>query len=767
MNHGLLDPYRTLRSETNVISPIHAVCAAGLLAAASAQCQTAPSRETNAPPALLPEVVVRGAAEPAFRVDAVSSPKFTQPLLDTPQTITAVPREVFTQQGAFNLSDVLRNTPGITFAAGEGGNVASGDSFFMRGFDASNNIFVDGVRNTGAISRDVFNVEQVEIAKGPAGADNGRGGSSGYVNLATKMPRLESLRGAGMSVGSAEQKRLTLDLNQPVPLARTGDWLNGSAFRLNGLWMEGGVPGRDYVRNGSWALAPSFALGLGTPTRVIVRGSFTEQDNVPDSGLPASALPGAVPTTPPTGAVDQENYYGLADRDFERVSSGSLNLTLEHDLNESIVLVNQLVYSSTDRDALLTYFQNSSIAMYDPATGLASPRRIRNQTRNEIISNQLNGTANFETGFIEHDLSSGLEFSREKQSVPSWTAVAGPATSIYEPDPFRPVSAAQIPFRAANDPYADGLIDTAAAYVFDTLKLNRFFHVHGSVRVEHYQAGNVTLAGSTNPLASMPQELETGGGLVSWKGGLVFKPLPLGSLYFSVANSLQPPGTTFTLSSATNNLNNAGSLFDPVENRNFEVGTKWDFFDRRLSTSLAFYRSENLNNLVQDSTTLEFVQEQENIVEGVEFGVSGRITDSWFVFGGFGHADSEFNAPGNTTGAVNNGAALRFTPRWSGNLWTSWKLPFGLILGGGLQYTDSVLRSTSGNQPARTATSIPSVQDYWLFHGMAGYDFSKHFSLRLNVNNLLDEDYYRLNNNGGRYYPGIPRSFLLTATFTF
>lgn len=761
--HTPTDPV-SLRTFARQPSPLHAACATALLLAGPAHGQ-APAASTNAP-AHLPDVVVRESAEPAFKVDAMSSPKFTQPLLDTPQTIVAVPKEVFTQQGAMTLSDVLRNTPGITFAAGEGGNVASGDSFFMRGFDASNNIFVDGVRNPGAITRDVFNLEQVEIAKGPAGADNGRGGSSGYVNLATKMPNLAEAYGGSFSYGSADVKRLTADFNQPVPLGDKGDWLHGSAVRFNGLWQAGGVPGREVIENNSWAVAPSFALGLGTPTRVIVRGSYTEQDSLPDSGLPVAALPGSLPTTPPTGPVDQSNYYGIANQDFEAVTSGSVNLLVEHDVNDAVTVRNQTVFTSTERDALLTYFQNSTATMYDPTNGIVTPRRIHNQTANDILSNQLNATATFDTGFIGHSLSGGLEASRETQSVPTWTAVNGPGTSIYAPDSYRPVTAAQIPFQAANTPYADGQIDTAAAYVFDTLKLNRFFMLNGSLRWEYYQTEYATLAGSTNAAATTPTRLETDGDLLSWKGGVVFKPLPHGSVYVSVANSLQPPGTGFTLSAATNNVNN-GALFEPVENRNYEVGTKWDFFQSKLSTSLAVYRSENLNNLVQDTTTLEYVQAQENIVEGVEFGVSGRLTDSWFVFGGFGYADSEFVAPAGTSGAANTGAALRFTPRWSGNLWTSYKLPFGLIVGGGLQYSDAVLRSTAGTPPAATATSLPGTQSYWLFNAMLGYDFSKHFSLRLNVNNLFDEDYYRLNNNGGRYYPSVPRSFLLTANLAF
>lgn len=730
------------------------------VAAIDANAADPAANSTNSPSKMAPTVVE------ASPLPEMTSPKFTQPILDTPQTLVVVPREVFAQQSAVSLSDVLRNTPGISFAAGEGGNVASGDAFFMRGFDASGNIFVDGVRNTGAVTRDIYNVEQVEIAKGPAGADNGRGGSSGYVNLSTKTPRLDPSYGAGFMYGSAEVKRFTADVNQPLKLGDSGDWINGSAFRLNGMFQESGVPGRDYVENKGWAIAPSIAFGLSSNTRLFIFGSYNRQDNLPDSGLPVAALPGGIQTVPATGPVDQDNYYGIANSDFEKADISSINGRIEHDLNDSVTLRNQLSYNKVDRDALTTFFQNSAVAMYNPTNGLVTPRRIRAQNENEIITDQFNATAKFDTGFIGHSLSGGAEFAREQQSVPAWTAVNGPSTSIYTPDAFRVANAAQTPFQAANSPYADGRIDTLAGYLFDTMKLNKYFLLSGSVRVEHYDVEAKSVAGSTNAAAIAPTTLGADGMLVSWKGGLTFKPVENGSLYVAAANSMLPPGTTFTLSAATNNVNN-GSLFDPVENRNYEAGVKWEFFKKRLSTSLAFFRSENLNNVVQDLNTLEFIQDQENIVQGIELGLSGKITEEWLVFGGLGYADSEFSAPLNSSGGGNNGSVLRFTPRLTANLWTSYRLPFGLTLGGGFNYSDSVLRSTTANPAAPSAIALPGTQAYWVFNLMAQYDFSKHFNVRLNVNNVADEFYFRLNNNGGRFYQGTPRSFLVSANLLF
>ena len=161
--NAICHPYcLRLMNEQNLKPLAALLMTQGLAAVAHAQSTNAPSAtDTNA--TLLPDVMVQGQRGRPFKVDQVSSPKFTQPLLDTPQTIVAIPKEVYTQQGATTLSDVLRNTPGVTFAAGEGGNVASGDSFFMRGTDISGNIFVDSVRDAGGYSRDVYNLEQVEI----------------------------------------------------------------------------------------------------------------------------------------------------------------------------------------------------------------------------------------------------------------------------------------------------------------------------------------------------------------------------------------------------------------------------------------------------------------------------------------------------------------------------------------------------------------------------------------------------------------------------
>ena len=220
-----------------------------------------------------------------------------------------VSKEVLKQQGATTLSQALRNTPGVTFLLGENGNTATGDSIFMRGFDTQGSIFVDGIRDLGTVSRDTFNTEQVEIAKGPAGPDYGRGAASGYVNLASKVPTTEDVTSGTASYGTSSNARITGDFNHQFEGT-------DAAMRLNIMGQDGEVDGRDFIERKGWAFAPSLAFGLEGETRSYFYLLHSEQDNTPDGGIPVIGLDGFYnPAFAPGGAnagvvpepVDTEN----------------------------------------------------------------------------------------------------------------------------------------------------------------------------------------------------------------------------------------------------------------------------------------------------------------------------------------------------------------------------------------------------------------------------------------------------------------------------
>jgi catecholate siderophore receptor len=680
----------------------------------------------------------------------VASPKFVEPLRDTPQTVVVIPREIFVQQGATTLSDVLRNTSGITFAAGEGGGASgtAGDSFYMRGFDTTNNIFVDGVRDVGAYSRDVFNIEQVDIAKGPAGADVGRGGASGYVNITTKTPRLEQFNNASVNYGfddgsSGNRQRATLDVNQSIENSP----IKGTAIRVNVMAQDNDAVGRERANSQGWGIAPSLALGLGTDTRAYLTYQHTEQDNLPDYGLPSAQLPGYIsPVAVPQ--VDWSTFYGFTS-DFDKVNADAAMLRLEHDFNSELKLSNQTRYSANQRDAIVTTPGTSSTS-YVPATNLLTRSRQANKRDVSILSNQTNLQAQVATGAIRHNFSAGLEFTRETAYSPTFVSATLTPIAIERPDPDATPSAT--PTRSGA--YSDAVLKTAALYVFDTLHFSDRWQANVSLRAEHYKSHYLSVTTTAAPLT-----VEADDNLLSWKTGLVFKPAKAGSLYIAYANSLTPPGTDFTLSSAIGNQNNPD--VDPQETSNLEAGAKWDFFQGRLSTNFAVFKTVNDKTVFTDPI-LGPIPAGKQSVQGAEFGLSRRFTDNWVVLGSISYLEGHIDA-GTTAGGNAAGASLPLIPKWSGNIFTSYRLSSGMIIGGGVQYSDEVKRrdNNAPNVPRR----MPS---YWLFNLVASYPVGKHVTLRLNVNNLFDEQFVQsFNNNGARFGPGAPRAYLLSADFAF
>jgi len=727
----------------STLAPLASTALAALATAGTLHAQSAapasPSQDGAA--TKLADVVVEGK-----RQAQVSSPKFTEPLRDTPQTVVVIPSEVYTQQAASTLSDVLRNTPGITFAAGEGGNAnaTAGDSFYMRGFDTTNNIFVDGVRDVGAYSRDVFNVEQVEVAKGPAGTDAGRSVTSGYINLSTKVPRAENAGSSTVTFGLDEQsdgerKRATLDVNRALPDSP----IPGTAVRVNATWQEGNPVGRDTAENKGWAIAPSLALGLGSPTRAFFAYQHSEQENVPDYGLPGALHPGYT-STPQPPAIDRTTFYGFK-ADHDNVTSDSLMARVEHDFSGDIRLTNQTRFSSNQRDAVVTT-PGTSASSYAPATGLLTRSRQGNKRDTDILSNLTNLTAQVATGKVAHDLSAGVELSRETAYQPAFTSATLTPIAIGSPDPSATPSGAPVRSGA----FTDVATDTVALYAFDTVKLNEQFRLNAGLRWEKYDVDYLSVAAGTG----VATRLSASKDITTYKVGAVYKPVPAASIYASYAVSQKPPGTDFTLSSTVGNQNNPDT--DPQETTNVELGVKWDFLQGRLSTTAALFKTEN-DKTVYTDPILGAIPAGKQTVQGVELGASGKITENWLVFAGFAYLDSEVNT--GTAAQVSFGLPL--VAKVSGNVWTTYRVG-KFTVGGGAQYQGEA------NRLQNTAGAPVTMPAYWLLNAVASYDVSPNLSLRLNVNNLTDEEYTQsYNNNGGRFMPGAPRAYLFSATLKF
>jgi catecholate siderophore receptor len=372
---------------------------------------------------------VASSIEVTTSVDALAaaSPKFSQTPLDTPQTITAVPQEVMQQQGVTTLRDALRNVAGISLAAGEGG--AQGDSLPIRGFTARNDLFIDGMRDFGSYYRDPFNTQEVEVLQGPSSVTFGRGSTGGVVNQATKTAGLTRFISGDVDFGTDLTRRVALDIDQPLP--KLG---KGAALRLNLMGDEGGVAGRDVAENRRFGVAPSLALGLGTPTRWTFSYFHQNADDNPDYGIPW-LFNGPAP-------VPHNDYYGFKNGNYLRTYDDIGTAKVEHDVNSHVTLRDQVRYANYVRDVLITEPQIP--AGVTPATPLSSIAVTRHEigvnSVESYLDEQLDLTAHLQTGFIRHDVVTGIEAGRETSDPtrPTWTNV--PTTSLLNPDPSQALS---------------------------------------------------------------------------------------------------------------------------------------------------------------------------------------------------------------------------------------------------------------------------------------------------------------------------------------
>lgn len=673
------------------------------------------------------EVVVTGSR---FRINTLNSR--LPDVRDAPQSISIVPKEVIEQQAASTLRDVLRNVSGISMTAGEGGAGPGGDNLTLRGFGARNDIFVDGIRDFASYTRDTFNVEQVEVVKGPASAQTGRGSTGGYINMFSKQPQLGQSIGGTLSIGAPGYLRTTLDANLGGAALGLGE---GTALRLNAVYHDADTPGRDFVNTRRAGVAPSVAFGLGTATRAILSFTHLRQNNVPDYGIPfipAANVPLADHSNEPA-PVNYDNYYGLLARDREKLRSNIATFAVEQDVGDALRVANTTRWGRATRDSIY-----SAPRFVDTSSTLITPQTQARDTIDSILLNQSNLFARFATGTILHDLVAGVEVSQEKSQNQLRAVTAGTPTDLFDPDPTRPWEGTivDIPGRRVR-----ASADTWAVYLFDTLKVSNALLFSGGLRYERYKS-RFQAAPPAQPLGRTDRNL-------TWRAGVTVKPVDRLSLYAGAGTSVNPSIENMTQTTPTAAL----AALKPERSRTYEVGAKYDGFDGRLLLTAALFRTDKMNartpGLPGDPP---IVLEGKQRVDGVELGATGRITPAWQVIAAYTYLDSAI-VESNTVDEIGN--RLPNVPTQSGSAWSVYKLPFGLEVGGGVRYVGT--RYTN-------AANIRRADGYWTADATAAFDVTRNINMRVNAFNLTDKRYID-QVSGGHFVPGPGRSVLATLTF--
>jgi len=734
------------------------------------------------------------------------SPEFVAPLVDTPRSVTVIPQRIIEQTSASSLQDLLMNSPGITFGAGEGGQPLA-DRPFIRGQSSGNNVFVDGVRDTGGQQREVFNLEQVEVIKGPDAVYSGRGSGGGSINLGSKQPQLRQFTNVGAGVGTDGYLRGTIDSNMP---------LGGTAgLRINLMGAQGDVPGRDAVDYDKWGAAISLGAGLGTSSSMVFSYYHLTSDQMPDYGIPLftklnPATGSTAPVRPRTGSgildVPYDSFYGLKDRDYLTNEVDTFTFKAEHRLSDAATIRNVSRYSETLNDYIVT---NPGDGGY---VGLAADgtywMKRGTKTRWNPVTTLANVTdlyGQFATGSIKHSYDVGVELTRERNrnaaystyttsgaacptglttvngSPPTATGAlgAGDCAQVFNPNPDDAWTGV-----INRGPISSSTTETIGVYANDSITLTERLILNLGVRWDQYSVDglNVTATQANGVWTINPQTAATPGYVVvpkrtwefaNYQVGLVFKPTANSSVYASWATSSTPPTIAAgdqNASGGTGSGNLANVVLDPEDTESFELGAKANVFHDRLALSAALFQTTRKNAAVLvDDGRYDQIGEVE--VRGLELGVSGNITPAWTVFGGYTYMDSELVkgavtiVNGQPVPSAFEGLSLANTPEHTASLFSTYRVTRKLTLGGGVYYVSD---SFGGNQGGAGGGANRVYSPEWTrVDAFASYELTDRASLQLNVKNLADEEYIIRTNGVHHADPAPGRQAILALNMRF
>lgn len=659
-------------------------------------------------------------ADPAapYKIDRLASDLFTEPVLDTPKGVTVLGSDLLQDLGAQSFRDVFRSQPGVTLGTGEGGN-AFGDRVFIRGFDARNDVYVDGVRDPGIGSRETFAVQQIEVLRGPSSAFGGRGTTGGAVSLVSKQPGEGNWGDVDITLGDDNTRRVTLDANAAL--------IDTFRLRLNLMTHESDVAGRDWVYNNRWGAALAAEWDVTDKLELGADYYHLSTEYLPDWGLPYDTV-----NNQPF-AVDRNNFYGVLDRDLGETFSDIYTLRGDYTFSDN-ARVHSIVRYGQSLNAYTASApeqpNNTTIVPGFPAgTWTVSANAKRRDAVTEYLTHQTQLTLDFDTGGWAHTLVAGYDLSHEETlnrtraftecaTLPCTGLAANPRLDLYNPDNT-------IPF--GSDTAITGrttiTTDTAAAFVIDTIKFNPQWQLMLGARYDDYQ---VETQGLTPERQSDSQ-------FFSYHAGLVYKPTEASAIYVSYSTSSNPACEQLDATALDyGGCDNRVVAFDPIDNRSFELGGKINLFDEHFMLTAAIFQIDRSGVPVSTGGGSAPLGLQDQEVAGIEFTGAGNITDDWSLFAGITLLDTSVTE---SPVAAQVGLPFPNIAETSFTLTSRHQITERLHLGGTATYQSEKF----GGTITAGSTFVPS---FWRFDLFGGYEISDNVDLSFNVLNLTDEVYY-------------------------
>lgn len=682
--------------------------------------QTASSAE---PDATLPEVKVTSSRElpPTYNPPtAVSATKIEAPLRDIPQTVNVVPQSLLRDQGVRSMQDVLKSVPGIGLSTGDGQR----DQVTIRGFTAIADQFIDGLRDDAMYFRDLSNIEQVEVIKGPASVLYGRGSSGGLINRITKKPGIDKTE-VSVQAGSWNQRRGEFDLARNYSDKDV-------AFRVTGALERA-----DSYRNQQFlkreALSPSLSIKLGADTKLLIQGEYLADRRVTDFGVPAfQGRPVDVPAS---------TYYGAANaKDFDYTQSHvtALGFTLDHRFNNEWSVRNAFrrYNYSLDRN-------NTLVGSVNEVTQTVSLNRSNVRREEDGYSNQTELVQKTTLAGMPHQLLYGVEIGKQNKDQVFRTQNNVATVSLF--NPVAPV----VPFTVATPTSTNdnlGILTVASVYAQDLVTLSERWKALAGVRYDKFGQ-------ETKERRAGQSDLDRTDRAWSPRAGLVYQPTQNQSYYVSYSKSFQPSGESLPL--AANNAQLA-----PEQTTNNEIGAKFDFLDGRASATASLFQLERTNIKATDPTTKQLIPIGVQRTNGLELTFTGDLSHGWQIWSGYSYLDARTTSSiAQDDGQFIQGKRPTLTPVHSANLWLTKALGRGFGAGAGVNYVGDRFAN-----PGNTVTLPRYVTaDAMAYYRMAGLD------LQLNLMNVFNRKYFVAGQGSSKNLnmPGAPRSVQVTARYNF
>ena len=664
------------------------------------------------PAAELGTIIVTGETRGYVAVNSVTATKTDTALIDVPQSINVITRQQLDDQAAYSLSDVLRYVPGVTIGQGEGNR----DQITLRGQNTTADFFLDGVRDDVQYYRGLYNLERVEVLKGPYALIFGRGGGGGIINRVQKTPNgAGAFANARVSANSFGAFDISGDVNTPL-----GD---KAAFRLNAVYEEL-ANHRDFYEGQRFAVNPYLAADLGGSWRAGLSYEYVNDDRVPDRGVPS--LNGR----PIEGYRDQ--FFGLPGVNQTTLEAHILKGRIDGELTPGLSVSTTVLYG--DFDKLYTNVFPSGAATSQ--TGTVPLAAYTDPTTRENFLVQSNLLWETRTGPLEHRILFGLEYGDQTSANQRRNGTLSPASLSLTNPVFPTVTFGGL----VRDTVST--VETVSAYVQDQISIGDRFDIVAGLRFDRFDIDGVDLQPAVDRPFSRTDEK------VSPRLGLIFKPQPDLSLYASYSRSFLPRAGDQFLS-----LSTMQEDLEPERFTNTELGVKWQARPNLILTA-ALFQLDRTNATTPDPNNVAMsINVGETRTKGLELSATGNITDRWQISAGYAWQDAVL--------AGNDFVRLAQVPEQQFSLWNRFNVSNRLGLGLGVTHQSDQFAAI------RTSNATTRLPGFVRVDAAAFYELSDRVQVQLNIENLLDEAYFPDAHNNANISTGAPLNARLTVSARF